>query len=454
MTADIQTAPPKTGGPRPRRKHKLLPYVADSILLEESGMPWLVRSSIIAATVIVLLFIAWSAVARSAEVSVAPGWIKPSGSIQTLQHLEGGIVTEILVEEGDIVERGQILIKLEPTSVGSDLALVTGRYTALKFHAERLRAYIENREPYFGDVDPAYSALAEDQRQILTGQIAAREATRQVFLQQLSSQQSQLAGLENQADTTRKHIALLQLELEARTGLAEKGLTSRFQLLRSQQEMNRAQGVLMKIAGEKEQITGAMAEKRQQIDELDATTHADALNELGSVIGDLRDVQEALQKHDNRFNRLEIRAPARGIVQVLNIHTVGGVVDPGETIVEIVPINDELIAEVRLSPRDIGHISPGQAAKVKFTTFDFARHGAVDGTLKSVSATTLFDEDGQSYYRGIVTLNQNYVGKDPTRRPIAPGMTLSAEILTQDRSLLTYLLKPIYRGLNESFHER
>ncbi|NNE84309.1 MAG: HlyD family type I secretion periplasmic adaptor subunit [Alphaproteobacteria bacterium] len=454
MTADNQTQIAPKGSSRSRRQQKLLPYVADSILLEESGMPWLVRSSIVAATLIVALFIGWSATTRSTEVSVASGWIKPSGNIQAVQHLEGGIVTEILIEEGDIVEQGQTLLRLESAAVGSDLALVTGRHRALTFRAERLRAFIEGREPDFGIVGPSEVPLAESQRQILAGQIAAREASRQVFLQQLNGQQSLRNGLDQRTLNTRKHIALLQSELDARSGLAAKGLTSRFQLLRSQQEMNRAQGVLAQIAAEKDQNARAMAETRGRIEELDATTRADALTELGSVSDELRDMQEAMLKQGNRFQRLELQAPVRGIVQVLNLHTVGGVVNPGETIVEIVPINDDLVAEVRLSPRDIGHISAGQAAKVKFTTFDFARHGAVDGILKSVSATTLFDDDGQPYYKGIVELDQGFVGDDPSRRPITPGMTLSAEILTQDRSLLTYLLKPVYRGLNESFHER
>jgi HlyD family secretion protein/adhesin transport system membrane fusion protein len=454
MTTNVLPAAAQSIASRFKRKQKLLPYVADSILLEETGMPWLVRSSIVAATAIVFLFIGWSAITRTAEVSVAAGWIKPSGDIQTIQHLEGGIVTEILVGEGDIVEPGQTLVKLEPAAVGSDLARVTGRHQALILEAERLRAYIDGREPDFGDVEPSYTKQVEDQLQVFEGQIAARESTREVFLQQLSGQQSQLHGLKERAETTRNHIALLQSELEARTRLAEKGLTSRFQLLRSQQEMNQAQGVLTQIAAEREKITRAIAETRGRIDELDATTRADALTELGRVSDELRDMEESIQKHGNRFERLDIQAPVRGIVQELTVHTVGGVVDPGETIIEILPINDELVAEVRFSPRDIGHIRPGQPAKLKFATYDFARYGAVDGILKSVSATTLFDDDGQPYYKGIVRLNESHIGDDPSRNPIAPGMTLSAEILTQDRSLLQYLLKPIYRGVNEGFRER
>lgn len=462
MTIDTNAGDAGTPTARSKRKRSGLPYVAESILLEESGMPWLVRSSILAAAVIVFLFIGWSAVTRTAEVSIASGRITPTGKIQTIQHLEGGIVTEILAEEGEIVEPGQILVKLETTSVGSDLALLTGRFTALSLQSERLRAFIDRREPdfgqfasrLFGDNDPTFAMLVADQRQILASQIAARDAKRQVFLQKLASQKNQRAGLAQKSKTTRNHIALLKSELDARTRLANKGLTSRFQLLRSEQEMNKARGELSQIAVEREQITLSMAETQRRIEELEATTLADILTQLDTVTDKLRDLQESIQKQDNQFQRLEIRAPVRGVIQVLNIHTVGGVIHPGETIVEIVPINDELVAEVRLSPRDIGHISPGQVAKVKFTTFDFARHGAVDGTLKSVSATTLFDEDGRPYFKGIVKLDRAYVGDDPARRPITPGMTLSAEILTQDRSLLTYLLKPVYRGLNESFHER
>ena len=346
------------------------------------------------------------------------------------------------------------MVKLEPSAVGSDLAIVTGRQRALIYRAEQLRAFVDNRAPDFGAVEPAYAQLVDDELQFLAGQITAREATRQVLLQQIGGQQSQLEGLAKKAKTTRNHIVLLKSELDARSSLAEKGLTSRFLLLRSQQEMNKAQGVLAQIDAEKDQITRKIAETRQRIGELDATTRAEALTELAIVTDNLRDIDETSHKHDSRFQRLDIRAPVRGIVQVLNIHTIGGVVGPGEPIVEIVPINDELVAEVRLSPRDIGHISPGQATKVKFTTHDFARHGAAEGILESVSATTLLDEEGQPYYKGIVQLSQNFLGDDPSRNPITPGMTVSAEILTQDRTLLRYLLKPVYRGVSEGFRER
>lgn len=454
MSADAIAKLKHAVNSRFQRKQRLLPYIADSILLEESGMPWLVRSSIIASCAIVFLFIGWSAVTRSTEVSVAPGWIKPTADIQAVQHLEGGIVTEILVEEGAVVEPGQTLVRLESAAVGSDLAVANGRHEALKAQAARLRAYIDGVEPDFSGIDAADAKLIANQRQILAGQIAAREATRRVFLQQISGQQSELAGLDERAATTRKHIELLQSELDARSGLAEKGLTSRFQLLRVQQEMNRAQGVLTQVRAEREKIVKAIAETRERIVELDATTRADALAELGRVSEELDNIEDAIAKHDNRFARLDIRAPMRGIVQTLNVHTIGGVIDPGETVAEIVPLNDELVAEVRLSPRDIGHVSPGQAAKVKLETYDFARFGAADGILRSVSATTLFDDEGRPYYRAIVQLNQNYLGENPRLNPITPGMTLSAEILTQDRSLLTYLLRPVYRGIDESFRER
>ena len=178
MTVQTSTTVPEPSTRRRRRGRNPMPYVADSILLEEAAMPWLVRSSVIAAGIIVALFIVWSAVTRSPQISVASGAIKPSGNVQAVVHLEGGIVTEILVHEGDIVERGQTLIKLEPASVGSDLALVKGRREGLQLRAERLRAFIDGREPDFDAVGPEFASLVADQRQILAGQIAAREASR------------------------------------------------------------------------------------------------------------------------------------------------------------------------------------------------------------------------------------------------------------------------------------
>ena len=175
---------------------------------------------------------------------------------------------------------------------------------------------------------------------------------------------------------------------------------------------------------------------------------------MGSVTGELAQVRETIAKLQDRVRRLDITAPTRGIVKGLTTRTIGAVIGPGELIVEIVPLDDVLVAEVRISPRDIGHLRIGQSANVKVTTYDPARFGVVEGRLKRVSASTFKDEEGEPFYKGIIELSQAFVGSDPDRNPVLPGMVVDADIVTGSKSLMQYLLKPVYRGLDSAFRER
>ncbi|NJN06137.1 MAG: HlyD family efflux transporter periplasmic adaptor subunit, partial [Rhodobacteraceae bacterium] len=151
---------------------------------------------------------------------------------------------------------------------------------------------------------------------------------------------------------------------------------------------------------------------------------------------------------------MEIAAPVRGIVKGLQTKTIGGVVRPGETLMELVPLGDSLVAEVKIAPSDIGHIAIGQPAKVKVSTYDSARFGGIDGTLKHISASTFQEDRGEAFYKGVIELSRDHVGNDPSANPILPGMVVDADIVTGNRSLFRYLLKPVYRGLDNAFHER
>lgn len=219
-------------------------------------------------------------------------------------------------------------------------------------------------------------------------------------------------------------------------------------------DYNEVKGELAKLMGERRRALQALQEVKSRQIEQESRAREDALSIMGSVIGELAQVQRSIAKLEDRVKRLVVRAPVRGIVKGLKVHTVGGVIPAGGQVLDIVPVDEEMVVEAKINPRDVGHIHLGQPVQVKVTTYDFARYGGITGVLESVSATTFVDEAGDPYYKGMVRLDRSYVGHDPTLNQVLPGMTVQADINTGKKTLLQYFLKPIYSSIDSSFRER
>lgn len=218
--------------------------------------------------------------------------------------------------------------------------------------------------------------------------------------------------------------------------------------------MNAATNEFETTGGKIVRIRKAIEESRSGLDELKSRLKNEALEEMGTITAELAEVEQSLVRSRDRVERLRIRSPVRGLVKDLKTKTLGGVVAPGGAITEIVPVDRELEVEARISPIDVGHVKIGQAAKVKVTTFDFARFGNIEGTVRSISATTFEDPDGVVYYKAQVKLARNYVGEDPTANILLPGMVTEIDFNTGERTLLRYLLRPVYRSLDAALTER
>ena len=299
-----------------------------------------------------------------------------------------------------------------------------------------------------------FPGLMADQQAILEMQNEARESQRAVLLSRIDQRRAQVAALAEQRGSLEKQLAILEEEAELQRALVDKGLVSRVGYLETERTLTRTRGELAAVIGEAAGATAAEREARDRLVELACNLRNEALKEMGEVTGELAQVREAMAKLEDRVRRLEIVAPARGIVKGLVATTIGGVLASGETVMDIVPFDDSLVAEVRISPRDVGHLRVGQAAQVKVSTYDVARFGSVDGRLKQVSASTFEEEQGDPYYKGIVELSQNNVGRNPAMNRILPGMVVDVAINTGSKSLLAYLLRPVYRGFDSAFHER
>ncbi len=431
-------------------------FLAQHIVLEEGGIPGFVRTVTVTVGLIVAAFFIWSAVTTVDEVAAAPGEVKPSGHVQAVQHLEGGIVEEILISDGDFVKAGETLVRLDPDSVLSHLRgmqMQTQR-AGLRLKAERLRAFSDERQPDFTFIEPEYAGLAADQLAIFRIQDKARSNRRAVLNDQIHTAEAQVSLLEGQEKTHQRIVELTTEELAMSKKLMKKGLTSKLKVLNLQRELTKASGDFDRLRGELLLAERAKSEAESRLAELDATLGEEAFSELDSLTRELAKLNDAINGLEDQEQRLDITAPVSGIIKGLQVHTVGGVIPPGAVVLEIVPMDREMVVEARISSRDVGHVRPGQPVTVKVGTYDYARYGGVPGALTGVSASTFIGEDGAPYYKGFVELERGYVGANPKRNHVLPGMTINADIKTGSKTVLQYLLKPLYASVDGSFHER
>jgi HlyD family secretion protein/adhesin transport system membrane fusion protein len=429
-------------------------HLSQAIILEETGTSAIVRQATFLIAVAVALFIGWAALARLDEVAVTNGEVVPSSAVQTIQHLEGGVVSEILVKEGQLVDEGQVLFRLAPKSASSEFEQMKAREVGLALRAERLRAYLDGREPDFSFADKSYASLVADQKAILMAQRSARGSSLAVIKAQVEQRRSEIRQYEESLKGLSDQLKVLEELVRIRGQLEKEGLVSRVVFLDTQRSYVTTKGDVSRIEQQLAASKQALTESESRLSSQDATLKQDASNEMGTVTGELAQVRESLSKLADRVERLDVISPKKGLIQDLKIRTQGAVVAPGGTLCMVVPVEDRLQLEVRIQSRDIGHITAGQHVVVKMTTYDFSRYGSIPGTLESISPTSFSDDKGNTFYKGIVTLKRNYVGDVPGINVVLPGMTAQADIETGDKTLLEYLLKPIFVSLKNSFHER
>ena len=453
---DVAVQPDDTDVPdKVRRGSRQTRFLAQSVILEEAGSSVLIRSAMIAIALVICAFLFWAGITNVDEVAVTTGEIIPTGKVQSIQHLEGGIIAEIPVQEGELVEKEQVLLVLEPSGPVSELNQIRARQAALELQVERLRALGTMREPDFSFVSPEYKDMVADQLTIYESQQEAHIERQQVIITQIEQKKQELALLDEQEETLSRNADLLLEEFLLREELYKKGLATKIAYLDSKRAVNDARGELSNLIVDRQRTSESLAESRKRLTELDTDSREQALTQMGVVTNELAQVVQSLENVFDRVRRLKVQAPVRGYIKGLKVNTVGGVIPAGAIVMEVVPLDEELIVEARINTRDVGHVELGQPVKVKVTTYDFARYGGISGELKEISATTFIDEvTGDPYYKGIVSLDRNYVGFDPEKNQVLPGMTVQADIKTGRKTLLEYLLKPVVSSVKTSFKER
>lgn len=437
-----------------RGKRDQLRYLSHSVRLQESLPTHMARLTLGVISLTVFAFIGWAAAANVNEVARVPGEVTPQGFQQVVQHLEGGIVQEILVEEGMLVNKGDVLLRLSGTGVNEDLGQVEERRLSLELQAERLKAFIEDRKPDFSKFSKVDPAQIENQKKMYQSMLDARQSERDVLNEQIRQKQNSMRALQSRRNAIAKNLDITNDLLARKQELYSNGYVSKIGFLETQQDANALSGENQQLGAQIEEARAGLKEYKDRLSSLDASYRDDAWKQLESAEGELAQNSKIVDKLKNKVDRLDVTAPERGLVKSLSINTVGGVVAPGQTLMEIVPLDRPLIVDVRIMPRHIGHLRVGQPVQVKISSFDYSRYGAVPGELEYISASTFQGEQGERYYRGRVRLSQNYVGNHPDQNIVMPGMTVMADMITGDKTILQYLLKPIQNSIQTAMSER
>lgn len=426
-------------------------FLAQATQLEETGNPLAVKLTLYGISTLILAFVLWACLTNINEVARAAGEVTPQGHEQVVQHLEGGMIKEIKVADGQTVKRGDVLVVLDGAGAEDDLGRLEAKQTSLAMQEERMRAFIEGRAPKFAKSDMV--ALTNDQQLMFDNMKQTRAEEAEILQDQVMQKKHMIETLQGDLRTEQRNRSLMADLHQRRKSLHERGFSSDVQLLETTQKLNDIEGAITRTKSKISIAQAEMKELHTRLNSLDARQHDEAYERLDQIVTEKMQNAEMIQKQKDRVARLIVTAPADGIVKGLSIHTIGAVVQPGQTLLEIIPLDQPLIAEIRIPPQHIGHIKHGQDVHVKFSSFDFARYGFATGKLQHISATTFSGENGERFYQGRVTLDKKYVGNNNDNF-IMPGMTVMADIITGNKTVLQYFLKPVHSAMLTAFTER
>jgi membrane fusion protein, adhesin transport system len=403
----------------------------------------------------VAAFGGWSAVAHIDEVAVGNGKIIPSSQIQMIQNLEGGIVAEMLVREGETVEQGQVLLRVDATGFQSELRQNRARQIALEGQIARLTAEIEGRDIVFPSrILADRPDVAERESALFRSRLSELEAALDGIRQQVEQRRQEVNNLKSREQSLARGLSFAQQELSMSLELAEKGYRSKLEVLKLRQKFTELEGQLDSTRIAIPQAQAALSEAERRLEERRHAHRSQALAELTQYRSELVALNEAMSAHEDRVTRREVRSPVHGIVKHLKVHTIGGVVQPGADLVEIVPVDDQLLVEARVSPSDIAFIRPGQKATVKLSAYDYSIYGGLDAELEHISADSLMNERGEPYYLIRVRTKQNHLGSEEKKLAVMPGMVATVDIVTGDKTVLQYIMKPLLKTTERALRER
>lgn len=439
-------------GPRDEVGDEPLPEVRKALIEDAPRVMRLTLWGVIAFVVFCLL---WANFAEVDEVTRGDGKAIPSSRVQKIQNLEGGIVSELFVREGQIVEAGAPLLRLDDTRFASNVGETEADRLSLTMRVERLSAEVEGRELAIpDDIAAKAPGLAQSERQLFASRQQQLKDEVAGLQEQLTQRRQEVREFASKQGQYRNSLELLRQEIRMSEPLVAEGAVSPVEVLRLKRAEVESRGQLEATGLAIPRAEAAIKEVERKIDETRGRFRSEALTQLNEVRTDLSKIESTGRALEDRVNRTLVTSPVRGIVKQLLVNTIGGVIQPGSDMVEIVPIDETLLVEARIRPQDIAFLHPGQEAVVKFTAYDYTIYGGMKATLEQIGADTVTDEEGNSFYLIKLRTEKSHLGTEERPLLIIPGMVTSVDIITGKKSVLSYLLKPIIRARSEALRER
>ncbi|MDD2816204.1 MAG: HlyD family type I secretion periplasmic adaptor subunit [Thiotrichaceae bacterium] len=397
----------------------------------------------------------WANYAMLDEVTRGVGKVIPSTHVQVVQNLEGGIVSELLVKAGDVVDQGQILLRIDDTRFASSFRESQVKAQGLQAKIARLTAESQ------GVAFQIPKDLPAEQRDVFQNEFSLAQsrqkevqATLNILQQQKNQKQHEIGELRSKVGQLQRSYELVLKELRLTEPLVKKGLASEVELLRLQRQVSELKGGLDGTRLSIPRAESSVSETERKMEELGVNFRTNAISELNDNKAELSRITQSNFALEDRVTRTAVRSPVRGTIKQVKVTTVGGVVQPGMDLIEIVPLEDKLLIEAQIRPADIAFLHPNQPAMVKLTAYDFSIFGGLPAHLEHISADSITNERGESFFLIRVRTERKYLGAEDKPLPIMSGMTASVDILTGKKSLLDYLLKPIKKAHDQALRER
>jgi adhesin transport system membrane fusion protein len=413
------------------------------------------RSIVYLTLLLLVAALVWAYFAEIEEITRGDGKVIPSRQIQVVQNLEGGIVAEILVSEGDEVAKDALLLRIDDTRFSAPFRESRVKYMALKAKVARLRAeslgaILEIEE----DIKTEFPSIAQRELELYESR-QEELSTSLVILQEKINQRSQeleeLKAKQKQLSTS--HY-LIRRELNMTAPLVKEGAVSEVELLRLKRDVNNIKGELTTTRLSIPRIESRLLEAESELVERTLEFRNKAKIELNDAYSTLESLSVSAVALEDRLSRTSVKSPVHGTVNRVLINTVGGIIQPGMDLIEIVPLEDSLLIEARIRPSDIAFLRADQKAVVKFSAYDFTIYGGLDAKVEHISADSIVGEDGNSYYIVRVRTDRNHLGTEEKPLPIIPGMVAQIDILTGQKTILSYLMKPLLRAKGMALRER
>ncbi|WP_065204688.1 HlyD family type I secretion periplasmic adaptor subunit [Shewanella woodyi] len=419
-------------------------------------------------------FLIWAFFAELDQVTTGMGKVIPSSQVQIIQSLDGGIMQELYVQEGMIVTKGQALVRIDDTRFRSDFAQQEQEVYSLQANVKRLETELNSivitdmaadwREQvritklplqFSAELAELEPELIERQKDEYSGRLDSLSNQLEILARQIQQRQQETQELASKIRTLTKSYQLVSRELSLTRPLADKGIVPEVELLKLERTVNDIQGELATLRLLRPKVKASQDEailKRREAVFAFSTETRTQLSDLQTKLSRMSEAQVGAQ---DKVNKAEITSPVNGTIKSIYINTLGGVVQPGIDILEIVPSEDQLLIETKITPKDIAFLHPGLPAVVKVTAYDFTRYGGLNGTVEHISADTSQDEEGNSFYLVKVRTELSSLTRDDgTEMPIIPGMLTSVDVITGQRSILEYILNPILRAKDTALRER